>query len=92
MALDFAPQNIHINAVAPGYIGPPLLRGFAEATGDIEGATQQWCRRIPIRRLQQSAEVVEMILFLTSSRASAVAGVTYPVDGVILTAQPSIGD
>ena len=92
MALDFAPQNIRINAVAPGYIDTPLLRGFAEATGDMEGAIQQWCSRIPIRRLQQPAEVAEVILFLASSRASAVTGVTYPVDGGILTAQPFMGD
>ena len=92
MALDFAPKNIRINAVAPGYIDTPLLRGFAEATGDMEGAIQQWCNRIPIRRLQQPAEVAEVILFLASSRASAVTGVTYPVDGGILTAQPFMGD
>ena len=92
MALDFASQNIRINAVAPGYIDTPLLRGFAEATGDMEGAIQQWCNRIPIRRLQQPAEVAEVILFLASSRASAVTGVTYPVDGGILTAQPFMGD
>ena len=53
---------------------------------------QQWCSRIPIRRLQQPAEVAEVILFLASSRASAVTGVTYPVDGGILTAQPFMGD
>ena len=92
MALDFAPKNIRINAVAPGYIDTPLLRGFAEATGDMEGAIQQWCSRIPIRRLQQPTEVAEVILFLASSRASAVTGVTYPVDGGILTAQPFMGD
>ena len=70
----------------------PLLRGFAEAAGDTEGAIQQWCSRIPIRQLQQPAEVAEVILFLASSRASAVTGVTYPVDGGILTAQPFMRD
>ena len=89
MALDFARQNIRVNAVAPGYIDTPLLRGFAQATGDEQGAIDKWNSRIPIGRLQKPQEVAQVILFLTSARASAVTGVTYPVDGGMLTAQPT---
>lgn len=92
MALDFARRNIRVNAVAPGYIDTPLLRGYAEATGDAEKAIAQWNSRIPMGRLQRPDEVAQVILFLASPRASAVTGVTYPVDGGILTAQPFIED
>ena len=89
MALDFARSNIRVNAVAPGYIDTPLLRGFAQATGDEQAAIDKWSSRIPIGRLQKPSEVAEVILFLASPRASAVTGVTYPVDGGMLTAQPT---
>ena len=89
MALDFARQNIRVNAVAPGYIDTPLLRGFAQATGDEQATIDKWNSRIPIGRLQTPEEVAQVILFLACSRASAVTGVTYPVDGGMLTAQPT---
>lgn len=89
MALDFAHRNIRVNAVAPGYIDTPLLRGFARATGDEQGAIDQWSSRIPMGRLQTPDEVAQVILFLSSARASAVTGVTYPVDGGMMTAQPT---
>ena len=89
MALDFARRSVRVNAVAPGYIDTPLLRGFAEATGDEQGTIEKWNSRIPIGRLQTPAEVAEVILFLAGPRASAVTGVTYPVDGGMMTAQPT---
>lgn len=92
MALDFAPNNIRVNAVAPGYVDTPLLRGFAQATGDEEGAIEKWNSRIPMGRLQQPSEIAEVVAFVASTAASAVTGVTYPVDGGILTAQPFLGD
>ncbi len=91
-ALDFAGRGIRVNAVAPGYIDTPLLRGFAEATGDAEGTIKKWSRRIPMQRLTKPEEVVEVMLFLASSKASSVTGVTYAVDGGILTAQPTWTD
>ncbi len=89
MALDFARRSVRVNAVAPGYIDTPLLRGFAEATGDEQGTIDKWNNRMPIGRLQTPAEVAEVILFLASPRASAVTGTTYVVDGGMLTAQPT---
>ena len=91
MALDFAHRNIRVNAVAPGYIDTPLLRGFAQATGDEQGTIDHWNSRIPIGRLQTPDEVAQVILFLACTRASAVTGVTYPVDGGMMTAQPTWG-
>ena len=91
MALDFAHRKIRVNAVAPGYIDTPLLRGFAQAAGDEKGTIDHWNSRIPIGRLQTPDEVAQVILFLASARAEAVTGVTYPVDGGMMTAQPTWG-
>ena len=53
---------------------------------------KKWSRRIPMQRLTKPEEVAEVILFLAGSKASAVTGVTYPVDRGILTAPPIWAD
>ncbi|MDM0085387.1 SDR family NAD(P)-dependent oxidoreductase [Variovorax sp. J31P179] len=74
-ALDYAQQNLRVNAVAPGYVDTPLLsdRDPAEraAIADLH----------PIGRMAQPGEIAEMIAFLLSPRASFITGQTYLVDG-----------
>ena len=49
-------------------------------------------RRASPLGLTKPEEVAEVILFLASTKASAVTGATYPVDGGFLTAQPTWTD
>jgi NAD(P)-dependent dehydrogenase (short-subunit alcohol dehydrogenase family) len=74
-ALEYAPQNIRINSVGPGYIKTPLLNMLDDAT--LDGLVKLH----PIGRLGQPTEVAELVLWLSSSRASFVTGAYYPVDG-----------
>lgn len=75
-ALEYAAQHIRINAVGPGYILTPLLTNTLneEQLKPIAGLH-------PIGRLGQSPEVAELVLWLSSSKASFVTGSYYPVDG-----------
>jgi len=74
-ALDYATQAIRINAVGPGYIDTPLLEGLsAEARAGLVA-------QHPIGRLGRAEEVAELVVWLSSERASFVTGSYYPVDG-----------
>jgi NAD(P)-dependent dehydrogenase (short-subunit alcohol dehydrogenase family) len=75
-ALEYAKQNIRINAIGPGYILTPLLTNALDAVAlkGIEGLH-------PMGRLGQSEEVAELALFLNSDKASFVTGSYYNVDG-----------
>ena len=64
-----------MNAIAPGRIDTPLMRGVNPAVNAaIAGATA-------LRRLGQPSEVADMALFLTSDQARFVTGQTVDVAG-----------
>ena len=74
-ALEYAAQGIRINAVGPAYIDTPLLKGLsAEARAALVS-------QHPIGRLGRAEEVAELVVWLSSERASFVTGSYYPVDG-----------
>lgn len=70
-ALEYAAQGIRVNAVGPAFISTPLIAGLEDAVLPLH----------PIGRLGIPAEVAELVVFLSSARASFIAGAYYPVDG-----------
>ena len=74
-ALEYAGQNIRINAVGPGYILTPLLESLDDATMNALVGLH------PMGRLGKSEEVAELALWLASEKASFVTGAYYNVDG-----------
>jgi NAD(P)-dependent dehydrogenase (short-subunit alcohol dehydrogenase family) len=74
-ALEYAASGIRINAVGPAYIDTPLLAQLSPET------KKQLVGLHPIGRLGQSEEVAELVLWLSSDKASFVTGAYYPVDG-----------
>lgn len=74
-AVEYATQNLRVNAVGPGFIDTPLLR----AAGDevLAGIAQAH----PNERLGKPEEVAELVCFLTSDAASLITGAYYPIDG-----------
>lgn len=74
-ALEYGLKKIRVNAVGPGFIRTPLLEKLPpEALGLLEA-------RHAMGRLGESAEVAELVVWLSSDRASFVTGGYYPVDG-----------
>ena len=80
-ALEFAPDNIRLNAIAPASIDTPAMRASYARGGDAEGARAQNMTRHPIARIGTAEEVAELALFLASDRASWITGSVYPIDG-----------
>lgn len=73
MALEWAPMNLRVNAVAPGTVSVP--RSSAKADLEIER------RAIPLGRRGQPQDIAGAVLFLLSDLASWVTGQTVAVDG-----------
>lgn len=77
-ALENAQKGIRINAVCPGIIRTPRIERFiADYPGWIEGFIEQE----PVRRLGESEEIAEAVVWLSSDAASFVTGHIMPVDG-----------
>jgi NAD(P)-dependent dehydrogenase (short-subunit alcohol dehydrogenase family) len=76
-ALEYSAHGVRINAVGPGFIHTPMITGLEEdpaINAMLVGAH-------PIGRLGQPEEVAELVLWLSSDKASFVTGGYYPVDG-----------
>lgn len=80
-ALELAPENIRVNAIAPASIDTPLLRSSYAHTGDVAAALATNAKRHPLGRLGMPGEVAELALFLASDRAGWITGGIYPIDG-----------
>jgi NAD(P)-dependent dehydrogenase (short-subunit alcohol dehydrogenase family) len=88
MALDGAAVNIRVNAVCPGYIDTPNLRGYFDAQDDPEAAAASADAAAPLGRMGTSAEIASAIAFLASADASFVTGASLLVDGGVMAQVP----
>lgn len=75
VALDYARQNIRVNAVCPGPIKTP---GYDRVTG---GDDHMYDDGVPMHRIGQVAEVTAAVVWLLSDKASYVTGIELSVDG-----------
>jgi NAD(P)-dependent dehydrogenase (short-subunit alcohol dehydrogenase family) len=75
IALEYGTQNIRANSVGPAFIVTPLLKDFDEATIKFLESKH------PIGRLGKPEEVAELVLFLSSDKASFITGSYHAVDG-----------
>jgi 3-oxoacyl-[acyl-carrier protein] reductase len=78
---DYAKQNIRVNSVAPGSI---LFEGGGwdrRQKADPEGIAQMVARELPFGRFGTPEEVANVVTFLSSPRASWIAGACIVVDG-----------
>ena len=73
--VTYAPHNIRVNCLLPGYIDTPMSRGVTEEEAKM------LVDFTPLGRRAEPHEVAPMILFLASDEASFVAAGNYMVDG-----------
>lgn len=79
MALDLAPYQVRVNAVAPGLIETQaMLDGFPS-----QELLDSVRRHIPSKRFGQPEELAQAILFLASDDASYINGMVLPVDSAL---------
>jgi gluconate 5-dehydrogenase len=74
LALEWAPNGVTVNSVAPTYVKPDTLAAHREMYEDLR-------RHIPMRRFATEAEVAAAIIFLASDAAAYITGQTLIVDG-----------
>jgi NAD(P)-dependent dehydrogenase (short-subunit alcohol dehydrogenase family) len=83
LAVQFARENIRVNALCPGPVETPLLLNiYGSDPAALERRRIHW----PTGRLAKPREVVEGALFLASDESSFVTGSTFLVDGGVTAA------
>ena len=76
-AVMYATHNIRVNVIAPGLTATPAVLGMfnAEQRNAMAAETQ------PMGRMMTPEELADAFLWVCSSQASGVTGLTIPVDG-----------
>ena len=77
-ALEYAENNIRVNAVCPAIVSTPMLDRF---TGGDKELTAKLTAEYPIKRLVSTEEVADAVLWLCSNKASYVNGHSLMIDG-----------
>lgn len=82
LALDHAREGIRINAVCPGEVDTPMLRGAGRAVPLTDAQLADMAERIvPNGRLAQPEEIGRVVVFLCTEAASYMTGSLVAVDG-----------
>jgi NAD(P)-dependent dehydrogenase (short-subunit alcohol dehydrogenase family) len=83
LAVQFARQNVRVNALCPGPVETPLLLNiYGSDPAALERRRVHW----PTGRLGKPREIVNGALFLASDESSFVTGATFLVDGGLTAA------
>ena len=83
LAAAWAPDNIQVNAILPGWIDTELTR---QARKDIAGLNETVISRTPTGRWGDPKDVAGAAIFLASRASDFLTGVALPVDGGFSTA------
>lgn len=81
MAIDYAKDNIRVNAICPGWVYTPLIEGIFRASGDPEGMKKRITERQLLGRLGTPEDIGYAALYLASEESSFVTGTALFVDG-----------
>lgn len=90
LALEWAPYNIRVNAIAPGYTNTSLPgKGWEEHPEQKEAIL----KNIPLGRVAEPEEMASVAIFLASDASSYITGETiYASGGLITTVSPDWPD
>lgn len=88
-ALEFAKDNIQVNAIAPGGIQTPGVAAMSSGQATVTAEQQakimeQFLSKIPMHRMGEPDDIGKVALFLASELSSYMTGSQIVVDGGVL--------
>lgn len=89
LSKEVGPQGVRVNVVSPGWIYTEASEALVKRIAAASDASEEEAKAsvlaalggIPLGRPAQPEEVAELIAFLASSRASAIHGAEFTIDG-----------
>ncbi|CAM4172959.1 SDR family oxidoreductase [Roseateles saccharophilus] len=81
VAADFVKQGLRCNALCPGTVDTPSLRGRIAAAADPVQAEKDFIARQPMGRLATVDDIAPLVVFLLSDASRFITGQAISVDG-----------
>ena len=81
IAADFIRQGVRCNALCPGTVDTPSLRGRIASAADPVQAEKDFIARQPIGRLVTVDDITPLVVYLASDESQFVTGQAWLVDG-----------
>jgi NAD(P)-dependent dehydrogenase (short-subunit alcohol dehydrogenase family) len=81
MALDYAKENIRVNAICPAVINTPMLQREIDMHEDKAAYLKEMDALHPVGRVGRPEEVAFAVLMVSSDEASFITGANISVDG-----------
>ena len=81
MAADYVRRGVRCNALCPGTVDTPSLRGRIAAAADPVQAEKDFIARQPIGRLATVDDIAPLVVYLLSDESRFVTGQAVLVDG-----------
>ncbi|MGM0806927.1 MAG: 3-hydroxybutyrate dehydrogenase [Bacillota bacterium] len=86
-ALESAAEGVTVNALCPGYVDTPLVRGQMEDLAKTRNVSLDKVLEeviyplVPQKRLMEVSEIADYAMFLSSDKAKSVTGQAIVIDG-----------
>ena len=81
LALDYAPDNIRVNALCPGVTATEMTLQMIADSPDPQAARERFDSARPMMRMGNPIEIAKAALFLASDESSYMTGAHLVVDG-----------
>ena len=78
LAIAWAPENIQVNAILPGWFETELTQAARQEVPDLYNRVSN---RIPTGRWGNAEEIAGTAVWLSSAASNYVTGIAVPVDG-----------
>ncbi|ABC37253.1 SDR family oxidoreductase [Burkholderia thailandensis] len=81
LGVEYAPRNVRVNAIAPGYIETQSTHDWWNAQPDPEAARRETLALQPMKRIGRADEVAMTAVFLASDEAPFINASCITIDG-----------
>jgi 2-keto-3-deoxy-L-fuconate dehydrogenase len=83
LAIDYAAEGIRSNAICPGTVDTPMIRGYVKRyfADDVPGTMAALHARQPVGRMGTVEEIASLAVYLASDESAFLTGAAIPIDG-----------
>jgi len=81
LALDYAPYNIRVNAICPGWVRTAMVQSWFDQQSDPKAAEDRVLSFQPLQRIGTPEEIANFVAFVASDEASFITGAELVIDG-----------